>query len=154
MAQQTGQPEVRFTKAGPFGREGLSYVEKVLAFKKENISGTSNDDFWQAPAGTVITQAVIRCETALDGTPTVTLGTDGDPDALINSTDFDATSAGNWATNLGSGTAAGANGLYLDAGDAIRLAIGGSPTQGAVEGYIKYMELDSVKEQGFHFDFS
>lgn len=152
MSIQDSQPEIRFSKAGPNGQQGISYVEKVLAFKKESISGTSNNDFWVAPAGVFITQAFMRVDTGVDGGGTATLGTDGDPDALIDTTDFTATTAGNWATNIGSATAAAANGLYLDAGDTIRLAIGGAPTVGAISGFIKYFEVDAMLAQGVHFD--
>lgn len=152
MSIQNSQPEIRFSKAGPNGQQGISYVEKVLTFKKESISGTSNDDFFVAPAGVFITQAFIRADVELDGTPTVEVGTDGDPNALIDTTAFDATTAGNWGTNIGSATAAGANGLYLEASDTLRIAIGGSPTQGEVSGFIKYFEMDAILEQGVHFD--
>jgi hypothetical protein len=152
MAVQKGQPTVRFSKAGPFSREGVSPVPKVVTFKKTAISGTSNDDFWVAPAGVFVSHAFIRADVELDGTPTVELGLDGDADELIDTTDFDATTAGNWACSLGSGTADGARGVYLEAGDTIRLAIGGAPTQGELSGYIMYFEMDDILDDGVHFD--
>lgn len=155
MSQQKGkQPEIRFSKYGPNSIEGIAYVPKIFYFKKESISGTSNDDFFVAPAGTFIQQAFVRIDTELDGTPTLELGVDGNPDALIDQTDMDATTAGNWATNIGSTTAVGANGLYLHAGDTIRLAIGGSPTQGAISGFIQYVEMEAMESRGEHFDLS
>jgi hypothetical protein len=151
---QDGQPNVRFSKAGPYGIQGVAYVPKVLTFKKEGISGTSNNDFWTAPAGVFIQVAGMRVVTALDGTPTATLGTDGDPDALIDTTAFDATVIGNSGSNIGSATAAGKIGLYLNAGDTIRLAIGGAPTVGAIEGWIQYIEMAAIQAKGIHFDMS
>lgn len=149
---QNKQPSIRFDLAGPYGFQGVSFVPKVVTFRKDAISGTSNNDFWAAPAGTFIAQAVIVCDTALDGSGTATLGTDGNPDAFIDTTDFDASSAGNWATNIGSATASAANGLYLAAADNIRLAIGGTPTVGAVSGFIIYFEKAAMLNQGVHFD--
>ena len=152
MTVQTGQPEIRFSLAGPMAMQGISYVPKVLTFKKTAISGTSNDDFWVAPAGTFILAAFIRADVELDGTPTVELGLDGDPDELIDTTDFDATTAGNSACSLGSTTADGARGVYLEAADTIRLAVGGSPTQGELSGFIVYYEMDNILDEGVHFD--
>lgn len=152
MALKQGvQPSIRFDLAGPFGFQGVSFVPKVVTFKKDAISGTSNNDFWAAPAGTYIRQAVMRVETALDGSGTATLGTDGDPDGFIDTTGFDASSAGNWGTNIGT-TVAFAKGVYLAAADNIRLAIGGAPTVGAVSGFIEYFELPPMLAEGLHFD--
>ena len=152
MGMFSGQPQVRHSEAGPFSDDGLSFLPKILTFKKEGISGTSDNDFWVAPTGVFIQMAGMRVVTALDGTPTVELGTDGNPDALIDTTGFDATTIGNSGSNIGSATAVGAIGLYLDAGDTMRLAIGGSPTVGAVEGFIQYVEMDAMQAAGFHFD--
>lgn len=153
MSQVAGlQPKIRFSKQGPYGIQGVSYAPKVFTFKKESIAGTTNDDFWVAPAGTFISRAAIFCDTTVNNSGVVTLGTDGDPDALIDATDFDASAAGNWATNIGSTTAAGANGLYLPSGDTIRLAVTGTATAGAVSGYIEYYEKASMLSDGVHFD--
>lgn len=153
MALKQGkQPSVRFDLAGPYGFQGVSFVPKVVTFRKDNISGTSNNDFWAAPAGTFIAQVFVRADTALDGGGTVTIGTDGDPDAFINTTDFTATGLGNSATNIGSATAAAAAGLYLSAADNIRLAVGGAPTVGAVSGFILYYEMPAMLSDGIHFD--
>ena len=152
MALQDSQPENRFDRAGPFGRQGISFQPKVFFFKKESISGTSNNDFWAAPAGAYIQQVCVRADVALDGSGTVDIGTDGNSDAFIDQTDFDPTTIGNFATNIGSTTAAGALGMYLKDGDTIRLEVGGSPTVGAVSGYFVYYEMDAMFEQGVHFD--
>lgn len=152
MALKQGrQPEIRFDLAGPMGLQGISFVPKVVTFQKEAISGTSDDDFWAAPAGCFVSQAFIRADTALDGSGTCTLGTDGNPDALIDATDFDPTTINNSASNIGSATAAGAVGLYLAAGDLVRLAIGGAPTVGAVSGCIVYFEMEAMIDRGVHF---
>jgi len=150
--KQEKQPEIRFDKVGPNSLAGISYVPKVIAFKKESISGTSNDDFWAAPAGTFITCALVRIDALLDGSGVITLGTDGDADALIDATDLDTSTVGNSASNIGSTTAAGAVGLYLKDGDNIRLAVTGSPTVGAVSGVIIYYEMEAIEDRGFHFD--
>ncbi len=153
MGILANQPEVRNNKQGPFSDDGICYLPKILTFKKDNISGTSDNDFWTAPTGVFIQIACIRAVVELDGAPTVQLGTDSNPDALIDSTDFDCTTAGNSASNLGSATAVGAVGLYLDAGDVLRLEVAGTTiTQGHVEGFIQYVEMDAIAEQGIHFD--
>lgn len=154
MSQQSGvQPEIRFHRVGPNAIEGVSFLPKVMHFKKESISGTSNNDFFVAPAGTFVQQVVVRADTALDGSGTVTIGTDGDPDGFIDTTGFDASSAGNWATNIGTTTAFG-GGTYLHAGDTLRLAVGGTPTVGAISGFLVYYELEAMEDRGFHIDMS
>lgn len=153
MALKQGkQPSVRFDVAGPFGFQGVSFEPKVITFQKDAISGTSNNDFWQVPAGSFIAQVFVRADTALDGSGTVEIGTDGNPDEFIDVTDFDASTDGNWATNIGSATASGANGSYFAAADNIRLAVGGTPTVGAVSGFIVYYEVGSMVDEGIHFD--
>lgn len=145
------QPNIRFHEAGPFGFQGVSFLPKVVTFSKEAISGTENEDFLVLPAKTFIAQAFIQVDTTVNNSGVVTLGTDGNPDALIDATDFDASAAGNSATNIGSTTAVGANGLWLNAGDTIRLATTGTATAGAVSGFLVYYELAAMKNQGIHF---
>jgi hypothetical protein len=147
---QGKQPSVRFDSAGPFGFQGVSFVPKVVTFKLEGISDTSDNDFWAAPAGTFIAQAGIRVDTAVTG-GTVTLGIDGNPDAFVDTTGFDATTVDTFATNIGT-TVAAAGGLYLAATDNVRLAVGGTPTQGAVSGFIVYYEMTAMVGEGVHFD--
>lgn len=145
------QPSIRFDLAGPFAKAGVSYLPKVLAFEKKGIAGTAFDDFVTLPAGTFITQAFLRVDTTVNNSGVVTLGVDGNPDALIDATDFDAGAVGNMATNIGSATAEGANGLYLPAGDTIRLAHTGTATTGAVSGFLVYFEMASIVDEGVHF---
>lgn len=146
------QPSVRFDVAGPFGMVGVSFAPKILYFRKTGIAGTENEDFMVMPAGSFVAQAFIRCDTTVNNSGVVTLGTDGNPDAFIDATDFDASAAGNSATNIGSTTAAAANGMYFAAADTIRLATTGTATAGAVSGFLVYYELDAMENEGIHFD--
>lgn len=147
------QPEIRFSKVGPNSIEGVSFEPKIFNFKKENISGTSNNDFFLAPAGAFILQGFVRIDTPLDGSGTVTLGTDGNPDGFVDTTGLDTSTAGNWSSNVGT-TVAFAGGTYLHSGDTLRLAVGGAPTVGAVSGFIMYLELEAMEARGVHFDLS
>jgi hypothetical protein len=81
----------------------------------------------------------------------VTLGTDGTADALIDATDFDPLTLNASASNIGSATSVGAVGLYLAAGDNIRLTVTGAPTVGAVSGCIIYFEMEAMIDRGVHF---
>lgn len=151
MSMVKGQPFVRHSGAGPFSIEGKSFVPKILTFKK-TVTGAVNEDFWTAPPGAFILQAFVRIETALDGSGTAELGTDANSDALIDTVDYDEAAADAYATNIGSANADNPEGLYLPDGDVIRLTIGGTPTVGEIEGFIAYIELDSIQEEkDFHF---
>lgn len=149
MPVQTGQPEIRFSKVGPNADKGVSFVPKIFYFQKV-VTAAGNDDFWVIPAGVYIEQIFVRVDTALDGSGTITIGKDGDPDGFINTTDFDASTAGNWATNIASATAAQAEGEYFHASDTLRIVAGGTPTEGQVSGFVKYYELGSMAER-IHF---
>ena len=148
----TGQPTIRFNKAGPYAFEGISFLPKIVTFEKTGITGAENEDFLTLPAKTFIAQAFIQVDTTVNNSGVVTLGTDGNPDALIDATDFDVSAAGNSATNIGSATATGANGLFLNAGDTLRLATTGTATAGAVSGFIVYYELANMLDEGIHFE--
>ena len=152
MGVKAKQPSVRFSAYGPYAQDGVSYLPKVIVFEKTGISGTENDDFVTLPAKSFIAQAFIQVDTTVNNSGVVTLGTDGDPDALIAETHFDASAAGNSATNIGSTLAAAANGLFLNASDTLRLATSGTATAGAVSGFIVYYELADMKDQGIHFE--
>jgi len=146
------QPSIRFDKGGPYAFAGVSHLPKIINFEKVAISGAENEDFVILPPGTFISLAVLRCDTTVNNNGVVTLGTDGDPDALVDNTDFGTgTAAGVCASNIGSATAAGAVGLYLPDGDTIRLATTGTATAGAVSGFIVYYEMDSMEDNGIHF---
>ena len=150
--QGAKQPSVRFDKSGPYAFQGISFLPKVLCFSKVDIAGTENEDFFVAPAKTFIAMAFIQADVGVDNSGVVTLGTDGNPDALIDATDFDPSVAGNSACNIGSATAVGKVGLFLNASDTIRLATTGTAAAGAVSGFIVYYELAAMKDQGIHFE--
>ena len=152
MSVKVKQPSIRFDKGGPYAWTGVSFLPKVVTFEKTGIAGTENEDFFVMPAGAFIAQAFIRCDTIVDNAGVVTLGTDGNPDALIDATDFSGATVGNSATNIGSATAAGAAGLYLPDGDTLRLATTGTATAGAVSGFIVYYELESMLDEITHFE--
>lgn len=152
MSVKPKQPSIRFDKGGPYAYTGVSFLPKIVTFEKTGISGTENEDFFNIPAGSFIAQAFMRCDTIVNNSGVVTLGTDGDPDALIDATDFSGATAGNWATNIGSSTANGANGLYLHAGDTIRLATTGTATAGAVSGFLVYYEASAMQNEIKHFE--
>jgi hypothetical protein len=154
MSLSKGQPRVRFAEHfNPGNVAALAYVPKTIAVQLEP-SAAGTFDFWTAPAGVIITRSDIFCEVAFDGTtPTVELGTDGDDDALIDTTGFDCTTEGNWGTNIGSASAAAATGLYLPSGDTMRLTVTGTDfTQGKVSALITYFEKDDILARGVHFD--
>lgn len=151
MTIASSQPSVRFNVGGPYSHSGVSFIPKVITFSKTGITGTENNDFITFPAETFIELAVMQVDTAVNNSGVVTLGTDSAPDALINATDFTASADGNVGSNFGSATATGKIGLFLHAGDTLRLATTGTATEGAVSGFIVYYELASMKEQGIHF---
>lgn len=150
---QNKQPSIRFDLAGPYGFQGVSWVRK-------SINGTllvtqaGNIDFWAAPVDVFIVDAFLAVETVLDGTGTLTLGTDGNADALVDDLDWDPTGAGAFISMRGSATADNEDGLYLPAGDNLRLTAGGTPTQGEVRFVIEYYELADMFNQGEHFTLS
>jgi len=83
---------------------------------------------------------------------TVTVGVDGDADMFITSTDFDVSTAGNWATNIGSTLADGAKGKYFAASDIARLAATGTTlTSGTVRVLFEYYEVGEMFTRGIHF---
>ena len=152
MTVKAKQPSIRFNAGGPYAMSGVSFLPKIITFQKTGIAGTENDDFVTFPVKTYIAQAFMEVDVAVTNSGVVTLGTDGDADALINATDFDAGTIGNSASNIGSATAAGAVGLFLNAGDTIRLATTGTADAGEVSGFIVYYELSAMLEEGIHFE--
>lgn len=151
MTVSDGQPKIRFSLAGPYSNEGLSFGPKVITFHKDAIYHTSTDDFVELPAGTFIAQAFIEADVAINQTATCTLGVDGDPNALIS--DFDPTTQYNWGSNIGSTTNTTASqGFYLSAADTLRLAISTTGTVGEVSGFIVYYELKNMLSELTHFE--
>lgn len=153
MSIHIGQPEVRFSRVGPYSQEGVAFVPKAILVKK-TVTGAENDDFWTIPAKTFVSRVVAMVETALNATDaTFEVGVDGNPDMFIDTTDFDATTAGNWATNIGSTTAVGAKGQYFPASDVMRMAAAGTTlTEGEVHVLIEYYDVASMEARGFHFN--
>lgn len=151
MSVALSQPEIRFNLAGPFALQGLSFVPKVITVEK-NCTAAGNFDFWTCPAGTYIKSAFAYVETTVTGTaPTFTFGDDGAAGCFITTTDFDVTTAGNWATSLGSTTATNAEGKFYPAGDTMRIVLGGTPTGGKVRLVIEYFEVGAMFNRGTHF---
>lgn len=150
MSLELGQPSIRFNGAGPFGFQGIAFVPKVVTFRKAAIAGTTTDDFYVAPAGCYILDAFIRADIAVNNSGTVTLGTDGDPDALITTTGFSCGTTGNFAHSLSSTLTN--TGLYMNAGDTIRLACAGTATTGGVSGFLVIFEVSDMISDGVHFN--
>lgn len=150
MTLAYGQPEARFSKVGPHSIAGVSFLPKVFYFEKD-ITGAENDDFWTIPAYTFVEEVFVRIETALDGSGTVTIGKDSDPDGFVDTTSFDTSTAGNWFSSLGS-TVAQALGEYFHASDKFRIAVGGTPTEGKISGFVRFYELGQMAARGIHFD--
>lgn len=153
MALAKGQPRIRFAEHfNPGDMSALAFTPKTVTITKD-IDGAENDDFWLAPEGAFIQQAFAYVIEALNGTsPTVSLGTDGDAEALIASTDFDISTAGNWATNIGSTNATNPEGLFLPSGDFLRIAVVGTDvTSGKVGIFVQYYEVEDMIDRGPHF---
>ena len=143
MSVKQNAPKVRFDKGGPYAHAGVSFVPKVVTFKKKGISGTANHDFFIMPAGTLLTRAFLRCDKVVDE-GTVTLGTSGGADSIINATDFSGETVGN--SKLFN------TGVYFHNGATIRLASAGTATEGDVSGFLEYYEVPSMLNDITHFD--
>lgn len=152
MSTHSGQPEIRFDKAGPYSLDGVSFLPKVITIKK-TITAAENEDFWTIPADTYISHVWAIVDTPLDATDaTFTVGIDGDADLFINGTDLVTSTAGNWASNIG-GTSDGKDGAYFAAADVMRLAATGTTlTAGVVRVVVEYYELADMFTRGIHFN--
>ena len=137
------QPEVRFNKTGPMSLAGVSYEPKVILIEKTVTTATGYNDFLAVPPGTFIVEALAVVTDACSADTDVTLGTDGDPDALITATAFSTQTLGNFAKY--------STGLYLPSGDILRVTVDGTPAAGAVQFTISYYELGAMAERGAHF---
>lgn len=153
MSTHSGQPEIRFDKAGPFSHEGVAFTPKTITVKK-TVAAAGNDDFWTIPADTFVSRVVAVVDTPLNATDaTFTVGVDGDADMFINATDLDTSTAGNWATNIGSAGAVGAKGQYFAASDVMRLASTGTTlSAGVVRVIIEFYELAAMFARVLHFN--
>jgi hypothetical protein len=151
MSLQGGQPSVRFNLAGPFGQEGVSFLPKIATVKLA-VAAAGNYDFMTMPAGTFVAEVIAHVAVALDGTPTVNVGTDANSDAFIDTLDFDATTVNTTLSSAASTNANSPNGLYLAAADTLRIAVGGTPTTGEVHLLVKWYEMDSMFAEPLHFE--
>jgi len=154
MSLAHGQPRVRFAERfNPGDMAGLAFTPKVITVEKDLSGGAEAWDFWSAPAGVFIQQVFAYVLDAATGTsPTVEIGLDGNPDEFIDTSDFDISTVGNWATNIGSTVATSPNGLYLPSGDVLRMTIVGTDlSAGTIRAVISYFETDDMFDRGPHF---
>jgi len=153
MSLIQGQPRVRYAEHfNPGDIAALSFEPKVITIEKDLSGGAENWDFWSAPAGTFIQQVFAYVvEAAVGATPTVELGLDGNADEFIDTSDFDLSTAGNWATNIGSTVATSPNGKFLPTGDVMRMTITGTNlSAGKVRAVISYFEVEDMFDRGIH----
>jgi hypothetical protein len=140
-----GQPEIRFNKAGPFSFEGVTFPPKTITIKKTVGTQAENEDFWSAPAGTFITRAYAMCMNGSGNTTTqVCLGQDGATTSLITYTNFAMQTAGTFTSYSG--------GLYLPAGDMLRITVNGTPAASTAYFVIEYFDMAAMYARGVHID--
>lgn len=152
MSLTSGQPRVRYAEHfNPGSIVGQSFLPKVITVEK-TVTAAENWDFWIAPAGVFIQQVFAYVVTPLTGgTPTAEIGLDGDPDAFIDTTEFDISTAGNFGTNIGSTAAAFPRGAFLNAGDTLRMTLTGTQlTAGKLRAVISYFECADMFDRGVH----
>jgi len=131
------QPTVRFNMAGPYGLQGVSYEPKIMFIKKTVTTTEGYDDFWVAPSGTFITHAFGLVTGGSGNTTTqVSLGQDGSAHSIIAYTDLSAQTAGN-ATYFQTG-------IYLNAGDTLRITVGGTAAAAEVYYILEYFETGAM----------
>jgi len=144
MTIASSQPSVRFSKAGPYGIEGVSWVPKVITIEKEWSTDTENDDFWLMPAGSFISKVVAVCSDAADTNTLVSVGLDGADHQFITETAFTVQTVGNYAVYN--------TGYYNTAADYMRIAVAGTPAAGAAQIMVEYFELAGMFASAHHFD--
>ena len=150
------QPTVRFKRvhAPEWGDgvidEGVGYLPKIKWFEF-TTSGSGYNDFLFVPAGTYIEEAVLLVSEALDTGALLDLGTDGNPDALIDNTDVTEDAEG----AVDSSTTAPA-GLYFSADDTLRLTVTNDTDQGTVYVMLKMWNFTEMNlaAQGAHKSFT
>jgi len=131
------QPTVRFNMAGPYGQQGISYEPKIMYIKKTVTTVEGYDDFWVAPSGTFITHAFGLVTGGSGNTTTqVSLGQDGSAHSIIAYTDLSAQTTGN-ATYFQTG-------IYLNAGDTLRVTVGGTAAAAEVCYILEYFETGAM----------
>ena len=146
MAIQPGhQPEIRFHSVGPNSLAGVSFLPKSILIRKTVTTASENDDFLTVPAQTFITNVYAVCTSGSgNGTTQVSLGQDGSTVSLIAYTNFDMQTTGN-STSFNSG-------LFLNAGDTLRITVNGTPAASECVFVLSYLEVAAMQARGFHFD--
>jgi len=139
------QPSIRFSKAGPYGVEGVSWLPKVMTIEKVWTTATENEDFWTFPAGTFISRVIAVCTDAGDASTLVSVGLDGADHQFITETAFTVETVGNYTSwHVG---------YYSAAADTMRIAVLGTPVAGAAQIIVEYFELgDMFDNHEHHFD--
>lgn len=141
----SSQPQIRFSKAGPYGVEGVSWEPKVLAVEKTWSTASENEDFWTFPAKTFIKSVLAVCSDAGDANTLVAVGLDGSAQAFITQTAFTVQTVGNSAVYN--------TGYYSELADTMRITIAGTPVAGAARLIVEYYELgDMFDNHEPHFD--
>ena len=145
MSILPGQPEVRFSKSGPYSASGVSPLPKTITVKKTVGTSLENEDFWVAPSGTYITHVYAMCLSGSGNTTTqVGLGQDGSTQSLITFTAFNMNTTGNF-TNYTAG-------LYLPDGDTIRISVTGTPAASTAYFIIQYYETALMQARGINIE--
>jgi hypothetical protein len=148
MAIQSGvQPEIRFHHVGPNSLAGVSYLPKTILVKKVWGTTTENDDFMTLPTGAFIVHAYAVCTVGTaSANVQISLGQDGATTSLIAYTNFTCQTAGQATAYTGSG-------IYLSAGDTLRVTVAGT---GAAAGeavfILQYFEVPAMISRGAHLD--
>jgi hypothetical protein len=126
--------------------KGQAYVEQCLFFQVQVTSGSGYVDFWYAPPGTWITEVLAQIDVALDA-GTVEIGQDGSQASLIGNAEWTATTINQYASSK---QTTAPDGLFLPAGDILRVTVGGAATLGTVRILVKFFNFDEMETQGFH----
>lgn len=81
--------------ARDFERQMIHYYRRTISFDTPNIDVADTIKVGTLPAGAVITQAIVKINTAFDaGTDNlINVGTSADPDGIVDELDIDATAA-------------------------------------------------------------
>jgi len=81
--------------ARDFERQMIHYYRRTISFDTVNVSSADTIKIGTLPAGAVITQAIVKVNTAFNaGTDNlINVGTSADPDGIVDELDIDATAA-------------------------------------------------------------
>ncbi|MCJ7761628.1 hypothetical protein MUP59_10905 [Candidatus Bathyarchaeota archaeon] len=143
MAFASGQPEVRFNKAGPYSFEGVAFVPKVIAVTRTITTAETGINIWAAPAGTFIARAIGVCISASGNSTTgVALGQDGATESLIKATELSMETVGNMKQF--------SSGLYLATDDNVTITVAGTAAASSVYVLIEYFDTVAMRARGTH----